>query len=241
MLLRYDNQSTISTSGIDIALNWFGQLSDIRFGSAPGGIGLNIQSTVLDYYKTKTSPFAFDVETDWKGSLGPNMSGTNGGAYDFRLNAGLSYLLNNKSLSLRWRYLPSVWGAAKATENAVIANNEAVAAGAEGVILSYTPSTARKVKSYSVLDLSGSWDINQNLTLRAGIDNLFDVLPRITGASAGRPDGTDLSAVCSVAQQELGCQNPNSYSLPSTGAGSTNPGYYDVLGRRFFIGLKARF
>ncbi|MFO7325561.1 MAG: TonB-dependent receptor, partial [Pseudomonadota bacterium] len=242
MLLRYDNLATISTSGIDVALNWVGQLSELGFGNAPGRVGLNIQSTILDYYKTKTSPLNFDVETDWKGSLGPTLSGTNGGAYDFRLNVGLSYFLNDKSISLRWRYLPSVWGTGKAVENAIIANNNAVANGEkDGVILSYTPTTARKVGDYSVFDLSGTWDINSSVTLRAGIDNLFDIKPRITGATAGYPGGTDLNAVCSVAQQERGCQNPNAYSLPSTGAGTTNAGYYDTLGRRFFLGVKARF
>jgi iron complex outermembrane receptor protein len=242
VLLAYDNMATISTSGIDIALNWTGALSELGFGNAPGRLGFNVRTTILDYYKTKTSPLDFDVETDWKGTLGPTLTGTNGGAYDFRLNAGLSYFLNNKSVSLRWRYLPSVWGAGKGTENAIIANNKAVAAGEkEGIILSYTPSTAKKVKSYSVFDLSGSWDINSSLTLRAGIDNVFDILPRITGATTGRPAGTDLSAVCSEAERALGCQNPNSYSLPSSGSGTTSPGYYDVLGRRYFLGVKARF
>ncbi len=45
----------------------------------PGRVGLNIQSTFLDYYKTKQSPAAFDPEIDWKGSLGPTLTGTNPG------------------------------------------------------------------------------------------------------------------------------------------------------------------
>jgi hypothetical protein len=38
-----------------------------------------------------------------------------------------------------------------------------------------------------------------------------------------------------------GCIAPTSYSLPSTGQGGTNAGFYDVLGRRYFIGLRATF
>ena len=47
-------------------------------GGRPGGVGIQLQATWLDYYTTKQSPAAFDVETEWKGSLGPNLSGTNG-------------------------------------------------------------------------------------------------------------------------------------------------------------------
>ena len=56
---------------------------------ASGDAGLASASTcrprVLDYYKTKASPLPFDVETDWAGTLGPNLTGTNPGAYGYRL------------------------------------------------------------------------------------------------------------------------------------------------------------
>jgi outer membrane receptor for ferrienterochelin and colicin len=125
-----------------------------------------------------------------------------------------------------------------ASERAVIANNQRVAAGGAGTILSYTPSTAYKVKSYDMLDMSFNWSISSMLSLRAGVDNVLDLQPRITAKTRGRPAGTNLSAVCNGAP---GCQTPTTYSLPSSGEGSTSPGYYDVLGRRYFLGLKAKF
>ncbi|MET0282600.1 MAG: TonB-dependent receptor [Steroidobacteraceae bacterium] len=237
MLLRYDNQATISTAGFDVALNWGSTLADLGVG-IPGRLGINVQTTILDTYKTKQSPFDFDVETEWKGSLGPTLTGTNGGAYKYRLNTSFNYALDNKSFSLRWRHLPSVWGVGKATENAIIANNERVAGGGDGVLLSYTPGTSEKVSSYNMIDASFNWSINETLSVRAGVDNVFNFQPRITGASAGYPAGTDLAAVCAAAP---GCQAPTGYSLASSGAGTTSPGYYDVLGRRYFLGLKARF
>jgi outer membrane receptor protein involved in Fe transport len=237
LLLQYDNQATISTSGFDVALNWGSTLADLGVG-VPGRLGINVQTTILNEYKTKTSPFAFDVETDWKGSLGPTLTGTNGGAYTYRLNTSFNYSLDNKAFSLRWRHLPSVWGAAHATEEAIIANNERVTSGGDGVLLSYTPGTAEKTKSYNMIDASFNWSLNQTLSVRFGVDNVFNFQPRITGASTGYPAGTNLAAVCNGAP---GCQAPTSYSLASTGAGSTSPGYYDVLGRRYFLGLKARF
>lgn len=239
ILIAYDNLATIETSGVDIAVNWFSQLADLGFDRLPGGVGVNMQATWLDYYRTKQSPAAFDVETDWKGSLGPTLSGTNAGAYDYRLFTSFSYFLDNFSVNLRWRHLPSVWGAAYASQQAIIDNNARVAAGGEGVILTYTPTTMIEADSYNVFDLSFNWNFRDTYTLRGGIDNLFNEKPSITGASHGYPVGTDLSSVC--AGWVAGCQNPTNYSMPSSGAGTTNGGYYDILGRRFFVGLEVRF
>lgn len=241
MLLKYDNLATIATSGVDVQLNWTAGLSDLGFGNLPGRVGMNVQASILDYYKTKASPQAFDVETDWKGSLGPTLSGTNPGAYSYRLNTAFSYTLPNMSFSLRWRHLPSVTTAAAAAERAIVENNERVANGGDGVILSYTPTTAIKAKRYDIFDLSGTWNATEHLSLRAGIDNLFDRMPVITGATAGYPSGTNLSAVCDQAAEALGCKDPTSLSYPNDGAGTTSAGFYDTLGRRYFLGFKATF
>ena len=111
-LIEYDNQATISTSGFDLGLNWIVAFGDVGADSIPGRFGVNVQATFLDYYKTKASPTVFDVETDWAGTLGPTLSGTNPGAYDYRVFTSFSYFLEDMSFSLRWRHLPEVWGAA---------------------------------------------------------------------------------------------------------------------------------
>jgi outer membrane receptor protein involved in Fe transport len=135
----------------------------------------------------------------------------------------------------------------RAQERAVVANNKAVAAGAPGILLSYTPSTAISAKSYDIIDLSANWNINETLSLRAGVDNVFDFDPSVTGANTGSgarrgyPTGTDLTAVCDAAAEALGCVDPANYTIPSSGAGTTSAGYYDTLGRRYFLGLKASF
>src|SRR5690606_36115435 len=138
---------------------------------------------------------------------------------------------------LRWRHLPEVWTAAYATQLATIQNNLAVAAGGPGQIFSYTPTTEMKTDSYDIFDLAFNWNINEMLTLRGGITNLFDTDPARTGRSTGYPVGTDLAAVCDGAAP--GCQQPQGFSLP--GVGGFSPGYYDTLGRRFFLGMNVRF
>jgi outer membrane receptor protein involved in Fe transport len=237
-LVSYDNQATIKTAGVDFSFTWASQLEDIGLSSIPGGVMLNVQGTVLDYYETKQSPASYDPVVDWKGTLGPNLQGFNSGAYSWRLFTSLSYNLPTFGVSLRWRHLPSVEVAARAQQDAVIRNNEAVVAGGSGTRLSYTPITNVAADAYDVFDLSGYWTINDTLSLRVGIDNLFDKDPVITGQTTGYPKGTDIAAVCAGAP---GCVNPGTYSLPNSGQGLTSGGYYDVLGRRYYVGLKARF
>ena len=87
----------------------------------------------------------------------------------------------------------------------------------------------------------------ETLSLRFGVDNVFDTQPSSTGRSAGRPYNTSLTAaqnaanLAAVCAGKVGCIAPQSYSLASSGAGSTSGGYYDVLGRRYFLALKAKF
>jgi len=74
-----------------------------------------------------------------------------------------------------------------------------------------TPTTKiLPAASYDNFGLFGGWNITEALAMRFGIDNLFDRQPVIVGAQPG------------VTNSE----------------GTTNPGFYDVLGRRFYIGLK---
>jgi iron complex outermembrane receptor protein len=68
---------------------------------------------------------------------------------------------------------------------------------------------------YDIVDLSANWEISQTYQVRFGVENVFDTDPEITNA---RVDAT-----------------------PNSGQGITLPGYYDVLGRRYFVGFKARF
>jgi iron complex outermembrane recepter protein len=236
--VSYDNQAIARTAGVDFTVNWTAPLADMGLESIPGAVSFNVQGTWLDYYKTKQSPANFDPVIDWKGSLGPNLQGFNAGAYDYRLFTSLGYNLPSVGVSLRWRHLPAVDAAGRAQENAVRANNASVAAGGPGIILGYVPVSNVEVKSYNVFDLSGYWTINDMLSARFGVDNVLGKDPVATVQTTAYPVGTNLTTVCNGAP---GCINPTAYSYPNSGLGTTNGGYYDTLGRRFYVGLKARF
>jgi outer membrane receptor protein involved in Fe transport len=71
--------------------------------------------------------------------------------------------------------------------------------------------------SYDVFDASATWGINERTTLRMGVDNLFDTDPVITGARTAL--------------------DPN----PTTGQGTTEAGFYSILGRQLYVGVEAQF
>jgi outer membrane receptor protein involved in Fe transport len=72
-------------------------------------------------------------------------------------------------------------------------------------------------EDYDVFDLTGSWNATSNTTVRFGIQNLFDTPPVWTGGrSAADPH-------------------------PSSGSGTTEAGFYDILGRQYYIGVALNF
>jgi len=233
--VSYDNQATIETSGFDIGANWFANFADLGFG-LPGGLGLSVNATVLDYYRTRQSPGVFDPVIEWAGSLGPNLTGTQGGAYDYRLFGNISYIMDNWSVTLRWRHLPEVDSVGMANTRARMENNVAVAAGAPGIILNYSPITENPTPSYDIFDLAANWNVNETVTVRFGVTNLFDAEPEVS-TNNGRPLDVPLNSYCQGAAP--GCLTPFSFALPSVGG--FNGGYYDTLGRRMFIGVKSTF
>jgi iron complex outermembrane receptor protein len=60
------------------------------------------------------------------------------------------------------------------------------------------------------------FQINDRMELRGGIDNLLDEEPRVIGATPSGPGANNNAA-------------------------NTNAQYYDILGRRAYVGLKMRF
>ena len=105
---------------------------------------------------------------------------------------------SNATLSINWRHKGP----------AEITNNQ------DNSLLSGTPYVyGAKIKSYDYFDLAGTVKVLDGVSLRAGINNLFDRDP------------------------------PAFYEGQNSafGNGNTFPGFYDALGRRIFVGLTAEF
>ena len=79
----------------------------------------------------------------------------------------------------------------------------------------YATSPTTKIlgePSYDLFNLFSSYNFG-NFSVRFGIENLLDKQPPVVGANPGVDSNTDATA----------------------------PGLYDILGRRFYVGMSARF
>ena len=87
--------------------------------------------------------------------------------------------------------------------------------GAEAAAAAQSPTTTQQGPgAYDVFNLNGGWVIGDRYDLRFGVDNLFDTDPELTQSNpAGGDTDTDV----------------------------TIPALYDVLGRRYYVGMKISF
>jgi iron complex outermembrane receptor protein len=77
-----------------------------------------------------------------------------------------------------------------------------------------TPTTTLEgAGAYSLFDLNARWEVNSVVSLRFGIDNLLNEDPEIVGRNPGVTEAR----------------------------GTTLPNFYDVLGRRYYAGVKLTF
>ena len=87
--------------------------------------------------------------------------------------------------------------------------------GAKDASIVINPATTvQGVGSHDEFDLFGSRKLSKTYSLRAGVDNLFDKQPEVVGRDTGPSPNASLGATLLE---------------------------YDALGRRFYLGIKARF
>jgi len=73
------------------------------------------------------------------------------------------------------------------------------------------PSVDNKMKAQNYIDLAASWAVTKQLTLRGGVNNIFDEDP------------------------------PLSTQVGTTGNGNTYPQTYDAFGRKIFVSASYKF
>jgi outer membrane receptor protein involved in Fe transport len=155
--VSYTNASRLETSGVDVQFNWTTDLG-------AGAFNLTFMTTYLDSMKTAVDPSA--PFREWKGTFGPNdLSGVNGGSFNYRTFTTASYSRGKWNAALRWRHLPSIDNAGVVTGNTLILPTE----------------------SYDAFDASGGLDISDSTTLRFGVDNLLNTEPVFTDRTQYSP------------------------------------------------------
>ena len=155
--VSYTNASRLETNGVDVQFDWGTDLG-------PGNLNLSFLTSYLHSMKTAVDPQA--PFREWQGTFGPSdLSGVNGGAFEYRTFTTVSYSSGPWNVGLRWRHLPSIKAAATITGNTLLL----------------------PTKSYDVFDLSGGFNFSTSMTLRYGIDNLLDTDPQITDRTIYSP------------------------------------------------------
>jgi iron complex outermembrane receptor protein len=183
------NISKVKTSGVDVAVNYNQNLP------AYGGLAFSFNGTWLKEFVTEPIPGLGDY--DCTGLYG-TVCGTP--LPKWRHKARVTWSTPWKmDLSLTWRHFDSV--KLDQTSSNPLLNGS-------------FNEINRELAARDYIDLSGSWAITKQLTLRAGVNNVFDKDPPIVdSAIAG----------------------------PAFGNGNTYPQVYDALGRKLFASITMNF
>jgi outer membrane receptor protein involved in Fe transport len=191
-----------------------------------GALG-NVITTFYNNGRFQTQ--GLDVQLDWSFAAGP---GT------VSLNSVLNYLISMKSAELAVLPLVEYAGTLGPTQNGLnggayrykVFTTLGYAVGPVNVslqwqhlpsVLTETSATVPATtiggyKAYDLFNLNGSFAITKDARIRFGIDNLFDRAPPLGGINSAPPAG-------------------------SVAGGSYNTNFYDVIGRRFFLGATFKF
>lgn len=228
-LVLYTNQGYLKTRGVDATATWGADFADLGLGFIPGAINLGLLGNYLDTWQTRT-------DTSRPQSLLYDYAGTdyNTATLRWKLNTTLTYTVGPVSVSATWRHLPGTKSFAQRNYfTQLAAFNAGVPFVAHPPLTAnpLTPATgvglwALPAASHDEIDLSTTWSLTKNLTLRAGVNNLLDEQPEISYATSGGFDPFTAGGT---------------WTLPTSGLAAPNAGLYDTLGRRFYFGLKADF
>ena len=214
--------ATIKTSGMDIAWNWFKPIGERQ---------PRLQSAGDDPRLLQDEAVACTVRRRDRlgGLVGPDsLSGTNAGAYDYRLFGSVNYSRNNWNVALRLASSAvRVHCRNMRPSRRSRRTTPSVAAGGPGILLGYTPTTEYESNDYNIFDLSFGWNINDTLSFRGGITNLFDTEPEswaANGISDRHRLGERLCRVSGVPPP--GCQAPLALQPARRGGGVPAAGTY---------------
>ena len=200
--VNYDNQGAVETAGVDVQLDWALRFQDVDV-PVPGRLALNVNFTYLDRFATTPDQVAVPL-TDYAGTFGPsaaNAVGTQSGSYRWKLFTRLNYSYGPATLGLQWQHKPAIASVESAT------NDVSNVAGAP---------------AYDLFNLTGRYEVLENIAIRGGIDNLFDKSPPYVGYFTNDVLGDGVARF-------------------GRAASPYDASNYDVLGRRFYIGATVSF
>jgi iron complex outermembrane recepter protein len=218
------NTGYLHTTGIDFEADYRTKFSDWGLGEW-GGLALHFDGTWTGTFQVQPSPKIGSF--DCAGLFGPQCSnavaaGLDGGPipkwrHMFRVTWTTPW--DNLTVSVDWRHISGVKPEFSSGQKLLDtgANGNASCPGTPYPPVGGGCDAIDNIGAYDYMDLSLIWRVKNGVTLRAGMNNVFDRDPPV------------------VDQSNL------ALSAPPIGNGNTFPSVYDALGRTMFIGLTADF
>jgi iron complex outermembrane recepter protein len=187
-----ENLGGYNTSGLDLALHY-----TYRLG-APGTLGFSFLGSYLRKYDFE--PIKGAGSFDCAGLFGPQCSQNRGPLPTWRHKARVTWATPwNVDTALTWRHINKVMQETTSSDQHLTAPTEL---------------TDRMLGTRDYFDLAAAWNLSKTLSLRFGINNLFDRDPPIVSNTLADP--------------------------AIFGNGNTFPGTYDALGRTIFLNLTVK-
>lgn len=195
LFLNASNLGLIATDGIDFALRYGFDLTDT--------VGLSLSSNATWTFANTFQATPTGLNRECVGFYSVNCNPQSEVVVDSRVTASFDDFV---SLSLRWRYLSGV----EQEPQDINDNGEAFIGNSP--LFGDVDFTQIPAESY--FDLTGQFDVTENILLTLTVQNLFDNQPAVVGSNIG---------------------------TTSFNSGNIYPSSYDPLGRRYGASVRLRF
>ncbi|MCK0129093.1 TonB-dependent receptor [Erythrobacter sp. F6033] len=196
------NIAEFSTSGIDLQVNYGTSVPFSITGDGDSRFDVLFLGTWTESNDTRPDVSDPTIVDQCAGRFGLTCDDPQA---SFKWTSRFSWSDGPMTLSTRWRHLSAVNDDTDADDNFV-----------------------ERIDAYDLIDLTLSFDASENLTVSAGVNNLFDTLPSSPIFDAAGNVINDTNTLL------LGDFNNAEQS-------NTYPSTYDVLGRDFFVSAQFRF
>jgi outer membrane receptor protein involved in Fe transport len=203
-ILGGQNVATFATSGLDLQVNYsttlpFSLLTD----TGEQTLNLSFLGTWTESATNEAFPGADILEC--AGLFGATCGEP---APSYKWTSRASFVDGPLTTSIRWRHLSAVDDDDPDTDYTAFNGSE-------------------RIPAYDLIDLTFSFDVNEQVTVAVGVNNLFDTLPQA-------PEFANGGVVVS---------NPNNGTRlgDNQEQANTYPSTYDVLGRDFFASVNFKF
>lgn len=208
-----NNLGKLETSGIDLSMNYN---TDLGFGK----LALSFVGNYTAHSKFQATASSLDRECVGYYSVNCSFTGSIQPKFQFSQRSTLS--VGPVDVSLLWRWIDAVQfepqqladdlaGAVAAGTNATTGCPDPTGTDKNGCMVE---PEFRRIPSESYFDLTVRFNVSDNMTFTASVQNMFDNKPHIVG---------------------------NTLGSTSYNSGNVYPSTYDALGRRFAVAAKLKF